>query len=367
MVKTIELTLPVMLHSDKEPPVFLEAKQRIEAIGAELGLPIKVSAFLPFLPGKSRTSEGFASQLENQRRHRLPIALVETGVQQTNALSYVPTDPTFDSNKPSDLERTIEQAARLRDLDPSPKKGLVIAPHVGVLVADSIARGDFSRPSFYSVPDFVERRERIYGAAKERFAQLSDLAKKNGLRLGIENAYLAVVEDSSFWKDQTSTGRVQLHYQVFNDLSSLVEISRGNVVFDAAHLAAMTNVPARFEANKGLVKPDGLFATMGISSWDEYSHKVGSASDYLERSIAAHISQTDGIGVRLKPGTEDGRLWGCGEGPDLTSVSTYHSILKAAQERGMPVGIEQDFKFSPLTYTEADPFLRLILQDFSKR
>ncbi len=91
-------------------------------------------------------------------------------------------------------------------------------------------------------------------------------------------------------------------------------------------------------------------------------HSDEEPEDYLAHARAIHISSTDGIGVRVKPGTEEARRWGCGDGPDLTSSATYNIILAAAQQRGLPVGVEQEYAFKPLTYTEADRFLEPILR-----
>src|SRR3989338_3194458 len=131
----LEIVLPVMLHSDTEPEIFLQAKDRLEKLGRDYNVPIEVGAFLLYLPSHSRTPENFEKQVKNQERYRLPIRLVETGVQRNNALAYVLGDTTFNPEVPSDLERTIEQSARLRDLDENPVENLIVAPQVGVLIA----------------------------------------------------------------------------------------------------------------------------------------------------------------------------------------------------------------------------------------
>ena len=99
MSNPLKIALPVMLHVDKEIAAFKEAQERLRVIGDEHGVPIEVGAFLLYLSGRSRTSEAFAKQLENQTKHRLPIRLVETGVQQANSLAYNSHDPTFKPEK----------------------------------------------------------------------------------------------------------------------------------------------------------------------------------------------------------------------------------------------------------------------------
>ncbi len=365
MSDELKLTLPVMIQSKSEIEIFLAAKERLESLGERNGLSVKVGAFLPFMPSFSRTPRSFDEQIENQKNYGLPIWLVETGIQKNNCLSYVDGDPTYDPDVPSDLERVIDQAAILRDLDPNPVGSLVVAPHVGILVAD-IPEGDFSRPCFYSPKDFVRLREVLFDTAKERFARLREQADRRGLTLALENAYLAVVQDSSYWQTSvkaTEEDRFTMHHEVFNDLQSLTEISQGNLVFDAAHFAATTNVSAQFEKNREVVKPDVLFATMGISTWREYKEKVGKQEDYLNKAHAIHASNVEGIGVRIPADTRLAQRWGGGGAlPTMISTEDYQDIFRIAQERGLPVGIEQEYDRDHLNYREADDFLEPIFR-----
>ncbi|GEM_PF-2839283 len=366
----VNLVLPVMIQDDKEVAAFLQAKERIERLGDKYSFPVEVGIFLNFLPGFTRKPGAFEQQLANQERYRLPIRLVETGIQRNNSLSYVPGDPTYKPGVASDLERTIEQAARLRDLDPKPLDNLVIAPHVGVMVNARIPRGNFNEPAFYSVQDFVERRDFLYQNIKQRFEELDKLAKSHGLKLGLENAYLGVVEDFSFWqrREEGKDLKGKAHdvgYQAFNDFPSLNDISGGNLVFDVNHYSAMVNLPRQFEANHDILSPEALFATMGISSWGGYFDRVGSVEDYVSRSHALHISQVNGIAVRIKKGELDveGRdaysRW-CPE-KNLISNSVYLAYLVRARERSWPVSVEEDYGLKPLNFEEADRFLEPIL------
>ncbi len=358
----VQIALPVMLHVDNEIDIFRKAQERLMKLGDSCGVPVEVGAFLLYLPSHSRKPENFAKQLANQEIHHLPIRLAETGVQRQNSLSYAPGDPTHNASIASDLESTMDQVARLRDLDPTAPEKLVVAPHVGIIAFDSIPPGDFSHPGFYAVGDFVEQRDEMYKRSKARFSELSKKASANGLHLALENAYSAVVEDVGHWQGQKGT--YGLEYQVFNDLPSLRDISGGHLVLDLAHFAAMQNIPARFEANKDLVSSDSLFATLGISSWDEFPAKAGQLGDYLPRVRGFHFSSQDGLGIRVPKATEEGRRWGDGTGQDLTSMETYHQCLRWAQENALPVAIEEDYNIKPLTFNEADAFLGPILRSY---
>ncbi|HLA23015.1 MAG TPA: hypothetical protein VJZ93_00585 [Candidatus Nanoarchaeia archaeon] len=364
MTKLLQIALPLMLHFDKEIEAFLEAKDRIEILSDSYGVPTEVGAFLPFLPGHSIKSENFEKQLENERKYGIPIRLVETCIQRNNSLAYVPSDPTYNSEKPSDLGRTIDHVARLRDLDPNPRENLVVAPHVGVIVPHDLKEGDFSIPGFYSVPDFVKMRDKIIDTAESRFAGLQELGIQKGLTLAIENAYLAVVQDSSFWQTGNRTedmDKYKMHYEVLNDLPNLSKISRGNLVLDLAHLVAMEEIPNAFSRNN--FSPDNLFATMGISSWDEYEKRVGMQEEYMAQARAVHISQVEGIGVRLPANSEPAQHWGGGKTlQGLIPKERFVDVLKESQRRNLPVSLELDYSFKPFTYKEADDLLEPILK-----
>ena len=362
-MSNLRITLPVMMHFDAEIETFLAAKKRLEVLGEKTGVPLEVGAFIPFMPNHARKPENFEKQIKNQEKHKLPIWLVETGIYHTNAISYSPGNPTYDSSKPSDLERVIDQSARLRDLDPTAPKNLIVAPHVGIFVLESLSKGDFSHPSLYSVPDFVGLRESLYRQTKENFASLKTKATSLDLQLAIESSHLAAFEN--IWSWQKEERQPEMDYQVFNDLSSLTELSGGNIILDANHLAVNRNVPGRFKANN--YDPAALFATMSINSWEEYAKKVGQVQDYLPHVHGLHISHVDGMGVKLKPGTKNGKLWGDGTGPDTTSAADYNLLLRTAQQRNWPVAIEQEFDLKPLTYQEADKFLEPVLKDYARR
>ncbi|PIO08360.1 hypothetical protein COU59_01910 [Candidatus Pacearchaeota archaeon CG10_big_fil_rev_8_21_14_0_10_34_12] len=368
MASPLQINLPVMLHFEKEVQAFLEAKRRIETLGDSYDVPIDVGAFLLYLPNHARNPGSFEAQIENQRKHRLPIRLAETGVEGANGLSYGEGDPTYNPEKPSDMEKVIEQVAKLRDLDKNPLENLVVAPQVGILVADT-DRSSFLNPCFYSHGYFVNHRDKLFNRARGRFSKLKRLAEEKGLTLALENALLAQFEDSDYWhtltsQDSETTTNFALDYGAFNDFNSLMTISQRSLVFDVAHFAAEANTQRQFEANG--VKPGRLFATMEISSWQEYHEAVGNMNDYLTHARAIHLSQVEGIGLRLA-GTEEAERWGGGGAlPPLIPVETQRSVLRFAQEKGLPVSLEPEYSLKPsLTYKEADDLLEPILRIYN--
>jgi len=365
MTKPLQLTIPVMLHSDSEPERFLEAKDRLERLGDSYRVPIEVGVFLPYMPGSSRKSEAFEKQLANQRKYRLPIRLAETGIQRNNSLAYDSSDPTYDRKFLSQLTEVIDQVARLRDLDPSPRRELVVAPHVGIL-AVPMEEGDFSKPGIYSVEDFVNLKDRLYTAAKRNFDNLSRQAAEKGLVLAIENAYPMAWENASFWQTGERQGTFGPTYQAFNDLRSLLDLSNGNLVLDLAHLVSISDLPNQFARSQNHF-PDEMFKVMGIDSWDSFLLAVGKKEDYFPSTRALHISQADGVGVRVSKDSTDAMVWGGAKRlPPLISNAEHAEVLRKAMERDLPVNIEEDYSFNPLNFLEADAFLEPILQELTK-
>lgn len=359
-----------MINSEQEIQTFLQAKKRLESLGAKYNVPLEVGAFLPFMPGFSRKPAAFKAQIENQKRYELPIWLVETGIQRQNNLAYAEgIDPTYNSQVQSDLDDVVDQVARLRDLDSNALEDLVVAPHVGILAVD-MSKGDFSKPGFLSVHDFAERRDRLLKQAEIRFGQLRERGKSLGLNVCLENAYLASFQDSNFWQKHSDRSegekKFSMHYEVLNDLHSLTEISQGNLVFDIAHFAVMQNIPDLFEENGDVISPDDLFSTMAISSWNEYRNRVGKIEYYLNQSHAIHISQVEGIGVRLPSGSDEARRWGgSGERRPLISNETFCEVLRFGYSHDLPIGLEPDYKF-PISYIEADELLEPIIKYLSR-
>jgi len=370
MPKPIQITLPVMLNSAPEVETFLSAKERIEALGTKYSVPVEVGAFLPFMPGFARKPDAYEAQLANQAKYRLPIRLVETGIQRQNSLAYAEgVDPTYNPEVTSDLNDVVDQVARLRDLDPNPLENLVVAPHIGIL-AVNLDQGDYSIPGFLSVKDFADRREKLLVQATNRFGELRKRGESLGLDVCLENAYLASFQNSSYWQTQsrpTEESSFDIVYETLNDLPSLLQISQGNIVFDLAHLAAMQNIPAQFAENKDVMLHDDLFSTMNISSWEEYNIRVGHLDHYLVSAQAVHISQVEGIGVRLPQGSEAARRWG-GGGERLTLISpeTFNRVVTFARDHNLPIGLEPDYSFDPLTFKEADRLLEPILKNITQ-
>jgi len=366
MTKPLQIALPLMLHSSTEPKKFLEAKKRIEALGEKYNIFLEVGVFLPFMPEDSRRKDNFSRQIENQKKYRLHIMMVETGIQKNNSLAYIPEDRTYNPLIPSNLEETIEQVAKLRDLDPNPLEDLTVAPHIGVVVSDRFEEGNFSLPGVYSVSDFVRYKKKITQQARERFLFLQGTANVFGLTLAVENAYPVVVEAPGFWDGAGSWFRRQnnspeMRYEVLNDITNLTKISGQNLVFDLAHMAAAESVPFSFIRNK--ISPESLFLTMNVSSWEEYFKKIGRQEDYLDKSHAIHLSQIEGIGCGLSQGSLEASRWGGGGAlPKLIPTERFVGVVSHAHRRGLPIALEPDYAFGPLNYKEADDLLEPILK-----
>jgi len=48
-------------------------------------------------------------------------------------------------------------------------------------------------------------------------------------------------------------------------------------------------------------------------------------------------------------------------------IATKHKVLDKAITDGLPVAVEEEFSFKPLTYIEADRFLEPILRSYANR
>lgn len=368
MSKPLRLTLPVMLHSDTEIPIFQAAGERLEALGAQYGIPVKVGAFLPYMPGHARKPKNFVNQIRNQQRYGLPIWLAETGIEGTNSLVYTPGNPIYNPEAPADHERILEQVAKLRALDPEPRAKVVVGPHIAAQFAlpQDIKPGSVA---VYVPEQFAQERDALYGAAKVRFAKLSKAAGDLGLTLATEIAPLATFEDHNFWDDG---GRkvTAMRYHAFNTLESLLDISEGRIVLDTTHLAGTLDAPDSFTRNNE--DPTRLFLAAGVSNWDEFRAKTGSFENYLSHAHALHISGAEGIGVRLKEETGARKWGGAGLLPSLISNIQYAKMLNHAMANDMVVAVEEDFIDEPLKpkekldYVEADAFLEPIFKEMQR-
>ncbi|MEK6894836.1 MAG: hypothetical protein AABX10_05235 [Nanoarchaeota archaeon] len=372
MPKTLRITLPVMLHSDAEVPVFLAAKKRLEGLGQQYGVPIQVGAFLPYMSGHARKPTNFVNQVRNQDKYRLPIWLAETGIEGPNSLVYVPENTIYNPVQPADHERILEQVAKLRALDPEPIGKLVVGPHI----AAQFARSQDIKPgsvAVYTLEQFAEQRDALYGMAKERFAKLSKSAGDLGLTLATEIAPLATYEDHGFWEGSASDGErrrvTAMRYHAFNDLASLLDISEGRIVLDTTHLAGTLDASNSFTRNRE--DTTNLFLTAGVSSWDEFRSKTKSFADYLPHAHALHISGAEGIGVRLNRETGAEKWGGAGMLPSLITNRQYADLLHHAIAKDLPVAVEEDF-ITPekpkerLDFIEADEFLKPIFAQMQR-
>ena len=72
-MKPLNIVLPVMLHEEEEIIAFKQAQERLKVLGDKYGIPIEASAFLLYLPARSRTPENLAKQIENQTRQHPPL------------------------------------------------------------------------------------------------------------------------------------------------------------------------------------------------------------------------------------------------------------------------------------------------------
>ncbi len=371
MSKTLDLTLPVMLHFDAEIPTFLAAKERLEKLGAKYGVLTHVGAFLPYMPGHSRKPANFDKQLVNQQKYRLPIWLVETGIDSQNSLAYVPGNPTFRPDIKSEYESVLEQVARLRDLDPKPVANVVVGPHIATQVTNDLKEGDYSRMGLYSPADFARLRTQLFEQSKTRFGELITKSRSLGLRMAIENAPPVTFADYGFWSGGSRQAKLELRYHGFNSLDDIVEISEASQIIDLTHLAGAIDTPKAFTKNGA--SHDTLFTVMGVSNWDEFSQRVGSYEDHLANAVAIHLSGVEGIGVRLAKDTPEAKRWGgSGTLPNLLTPSQYASFIEFSMLREIPVAIEEDFitpekPAAQLDYKEADAFLEPILKEVQFR
>lgn len=373
MSKPLRLTLPVMLHSDTEIPIFQAAGERLEALGAQYGIPVKVGAFLPYMPGHARKPANFIKQVKNQERYGLPIWLAETGIDGSNSLVYAPGNPIYDANVPADHERILQQVATLKALEKSPNGDKVI---VGPHIAAQFARSQDIKPgtvAVYTPEQFAEQRDALYAAAKGRFAKLSKYASDLGMVLATEIAPLATYEDHGFWEggasDKERRRVTAMRYHAFNSLENLLDISEKRIVLDTTHLAGTLDAPNSFPRNNE--DPTSLFLAAGVSSWAEYKAKTGSLADYLPHAHALHISGAEGIGVRLSKETGAEKWGGAGLRPSLISATEYANLLNHAITNNMPVAVEEDFitpekPIAQLDFAEADEFLKPIFAQMQR-
>ena len=83
----------------------------------------------------------------------------------------------------------------------------------------------------------------------------------------------------------------------------------------------------------------------------------------MAQARAVHISQVEGIGVRLPANSEYAQRWGGGKTlQGLIPKERFVGVLKESQKRNIPVSLEPDYSFRPFTYKEADALLEPILR-----
>jgi hypothetical protein len=339
--------------SEGEIKAFLNAQERIQALTQAYGIPSEVSAFAyysPFLMKEERRP----LQLANQRNYRLPIIHSQTPVQMENALSYSEQE-RIRTGKQSILATTIEHVARLREYSPDVPCSMDV--HIGTIVAQGGSKSD-AIPSIYSPEEFMARREELYTTAKTTFAHLTALAKKHGMPLLLENVPAVVM-----YPDYHD-GEPRLQYLPFHSLAETLEVSKNNITFDTAHWAAAKATQRQFTENG--VDPALLFLTAGVHDWQEYSAALGTFEAYLSQAKAIHLSNTNGIGVKLNKHPELAKRWGdWGTDDGLLSKEQLRTCITHAQQQHIPVMLEVDYDIKRIPencYKEADAFLRYALE-----
>jgi len=363
----LSLVLPVVLNNEPEPIAFLSAKRRIEALADKYNVPVEVGAFLAFMPGFARNPANFEKQIENQKKYKLPIRLVETGVQENNSLAYTPEDPTFNPEMPSQLESVVRHVAILRDIDSTAPERLVVAPHVGVQTVakyyhgvESIKQGDFGRPGVYSPEDFQELENKIYDRVEENFGRLKEVGGRKGLELALENTPPIEVKNNHL-------NLPGLHYHLlpFNEREKLIKLSNGKIVLDVSHLAISNFTPEQINGNKSIEGQEALFRIMRLDNWDAYRNAMGKPESYFPYAKALHMSQASGIGFELPSGPECDIWGGKGTGNGLLSNQDFHKFFDFARANNLPVCIEEVYDTKNLTFREADAFLEPIFAGYS--
>lgn len=154
-----------------------------------------------------------------------------------------------------------------------------------------------------------------------------------------------------------------LHYFPSTDIKSLNNITN-NFVFYIAHYKSSQNALIALDRNGE--NSDLLKEIYDVKTAKEYIKKLGSVDDYLKRSKAIHMSNTEGIGVHLETHPELDILWGRdGTNAGLAEKEELKKILNYALNKNISISIETayDLKNIPKNkFSEADSFIEYVLK-----
>jgi len=351
-MKPLQLGLPLDLANEGEVKAFLAAQERIQKLTDGLGTPSEVSAFAfytPFLMKEERRGQ----QLANQKKYKLPIIHMQTPVQMENSL-VCDAEMQERFGKQSLLETTITHVARLREHCP----GVPCSAdtHVGVFVIEGGA-GNSGLSSIYSPEEFSLNKTKLLETARQRFASLEKLAAGYNMPMLLETVPPVVMIPDYRGGDPV------LQYLPFSGILDTKRIGNGSVTLDVAHWAGARGTQKQFQDNN--VDPSLLFSVTGVNSWEEYLMAMGSFEEYLTSSRALHLSNTNGIGVKLNKYPELAKRWGdWGTDDGLLSKDELQRCVANAREHSLPVMIEVDYDIKRIAenkYAEADSFLRYVL------
>lgn len=354
MAEALQLGIPVMLHKEAEINAFLDAKQRIEKLGASV--PVQVGVFLYFLE-RALTPVNIELGLANQQRYRLPIVHCQAPIKGPHSLVYTKSDAQR-FGRAGLLETTIDYCAALRESS-SLDFPVAVDVHSGVYVFEDLTE-DNPLPSFFSVKAFKERRSELLEIAQARFQELSSRARSKGLGFVLENEIAVAMCPSPY------SGNVpKLHFMPFTTRSAMNFITvsdAGSQTFDTAHYGASRSLPGRLE--NGSPFQQTVFELFECSSWEKYRERLGNFEDYLG-AAAFHISNTEGPGVYLEKFPDLEKVWGRDGTEDGTiTKEEFRRVFANAQRKGKLCAVEVNYNVSNIpqnSYSEADSFLRAVL------
>lgn len=352
----IKVALPVMLQYEKEIQAFQEAKPRIENLLETKGYKAEVGAFL-YMNRNCMKPESKKAQIKNQSKYKLPLFHAQLPIGYDYSLV-----PNISGQKPFSYatKRNLNSATRFAttllshsssDFTPS------LDVHTGVFAFPESNDHNFHAGAF-SIEGYISYQTLIENAAIYRFKELQKLSKKEGIELLLENEPLSNVEDSLAHKNEGP----QLIFKPFGNPEIITKISGRYTTFDANHFAATLNVPERFKLNN--IDSTSFFNIFGISSWRDYTQKFCNVNSYLNESTKAiHLSNTQGIGVRLEG--EDKTKWGAdGTSEGTLTKGQLRSFFNFGAKHNIPIALEVDYDIKNIPknkFSEADSFLNYIL------
>ncbi len=356
METPIKIGLPVMMHYEKEVQAFLAAKERIESgLANKLGLNFDVGVFLYFT-ANALNENNRKKQLENQKKYKLPILHCQTPIQREHSICIETKDAAKNGCL---LETAIEQCAELKNYDRTNIQ-TAVDTHTGIVVFDDYKPTD-DFPGVFSLKTFCQKKAELLKKSRNRFYDLAIKAMKYGLDFVLENSLPVVLELDRADANQAP----RLHYLPFSDLKSLLDISDKSITLDIAHLIGGQYAPTQFDANG--VDKKTLFETENVHNSEEYLAHHPQYTQYLAHAKILHLSNTQGIGVRLEKYPELEKKWGgWGTEGGLLDAKDLRKMFAYAHLNGLPVMIEVDYdikKIPEKKFSEADDFIKFIFED----